>query len=93
MKKKQQDKKLKPKKEEEEDDVDIDELLKEFHLSNSKKDIQQSVMSKRSNFSMNCMPNHTDILFFGGEYFDGKKVELFNDLWLYQTGITLTVSS
>lgn len=65
---------------------DIEKILAEF----AKKDAERVAVtirnclqpSPRSNFTMSTLPNG-DMLMFGGEFCDGEKTTVFNDLFLW----------
>ena len=44
--------------------------------------------SHRSNFSMTAHPDNPEIVFFGGEFYNGKTTRMFNDLLVYNIKVT-----
>lgn len=66
---------------------DIDQLLKDFkEATQTHTQIEQNCEppSRRANCSLNVNPiNTNELILFGGEYFDGKRVEMYNDFYKY----------
>jgi len=66
---------------------DIENMVKAIEDEEKKrqevKETSVGPPSHRSNFSMTTHPNNPEIIFFGGEFYDGKKTLLNNDFLLY----------
>ena len=52
------------------------------------KEIKVDAPSHRSNFSMTVHPDNPEIVFFGGEFYNGKTTKMFNDLLVYNIKVT-----
>ncbi|KAA0188383.1 Kelch domain-containing protein 4 [Fasciolopsis buskii] len=65
----------------------IEEMLQEFQREQQKlSEITLSVTgppTPRSHFSFVASPDTGELMIFGGEYFDGKKITMFSDVFLY----------
>jgi N-acetylneuraminic acid mutarotase len=66
---------------------DIDKLLEEFkEATQIQTQVEQNCEppSRRANCSLTVNPiNTNELILFGGEYFDGKRVEMYNDFYKY----------
>jgi hypothetical protein len=73
----------------EEPEEDIDSLLNAFEKEQKEKfqvteETNAPSPSRRANASLSANPvNPSELLLFGGEFFDGQKVHMFNDLYRY----------
>ncbi|KAJ3277106.1 hypothetical protein HDV01_000158 [Terramyces sp. JEL0728] len=85
---KQDEKKIKKSKKDEEVD-DIDAILDEFRqqqtdLYKVTEEANCSPPSRRANASLSVNPlNPAELILFGGEYYDGQKVYMYNDFFKY----------
>ncbi|KAI8926755.1 hypothetical protein BC831DRAFT_455314 [Entophlyctis helioformis] len=89
---KEEQKKLrKQKKELDEPEEDIDALLEEFNKSEQDKfkvteEFDCPPPSRRCNASLTANPlNPAELLLFGGEFYDGRTVHMYNELFRYNT--------
>lgn len=66
---------------------DIESMVKAIEEEERKrqevKEVQVEAPSARSNFSMCAHPDNPEIIFFGGEFYNGQKTGMFNDLLIY----------
>lgn len=68
---------------------DIDQILQDFHKNQVKMfqvntEINCDPPSRRANATMIVNPlNQSELIMFGGEYFNGKTVQMYNDLYRY----------
>jgi len=68
---------------------DIEDIIKSIEAEEKKrtevtiKNIDAPL--QRSGFSMTVHPESSEIIFFGGEFFNGSKTKMFSDLLLYNT--------
>jgi len=66
---------------------DIESMVKAIEEEERKrqevKEIAVDPPSHRSNFSMTAHPDNPEIVFFGGEFYNGQKTTMFNDLLVY----------
>ncbi|TPP58046.1 rRNA biogenesis protein RRP5 [Fasciola gigantica] len=65
----------------------IEEMLQEFQREQQKlTEVTCSITgppTPRSHFSLSASPDTSELMIFGGEYFDGKKITMFSDVFLY----------
>ncbi|THD27880.1 Kelch domain-containing protein 4 [Fasciola hepatica] len=65
----------------------IEEMLQEFQREQQKlTEVTCSTTgppTPRSHFSLSASPDTSELMIFGGEYFDGKKITMFSDVFLY----------
>jgi hypothetical protein len=82
--KKKGEKAAKPKQQpEQHEEEDFDTILQEFEQSQLNK-AASDVLTRRVNASLSVNPlNPSELIFFGGEYFNGKTVAMYNDLFFY----------
>ncbi|XP_023326952.1 kelch domain-containing protein 4 [Eurytemora carolleeae] len=68
---------------------DIEKIVKQIEAEEKKrkevKELTVQPPSHRSNFSMTAHPDNPEIVFFGGEYYNGSKTQMFSDLLIYNT--------
>jgi len=68
---------------------DIENIVKAIEAEEQKrkevKELSVKPPSHRSSFSMTAHPDNPEIVFFGGEYYNGKQTEMFSDLLIYNT--------
>lgn len=68
---------------------DIENIVKQIEAEEQKrkevKELSVEAPSHRSSFSMTAYPDNPEIIFFGGEYYNGSKTQMFNDLLIYNT--------
>jgi len=66
---------------------DIESMVKAIEEEERKRQEVKEVIveppSHRSNFSMTAHPDNPEIVFFGGEFYNGQKTSMFNDLFVY----------
>ena len=66
---------------------DIENMVKAIEEEEKKrqevKEVSVEAHSHRSNFSMTAHPNNPEIIFFGGEFYNGQKTLVYNDMLLY----------
>lgn len=66
---------------------DIESMVKAIEEEEKKrqevKEVPVGLPSHRSNFSMTAHPDLPEIFFFGGEFYNGQKTKMFNDLLIY----------
>ncbi|GAA6111316.1 kelch domain-containing protein 4, partial [Tachysurus ichikawai] len=66
---------------------DLETLIAEFQLQDAKKtQVVETVCpppSPRLNASLSAHPEKDELILFGGEFFNGKKTFLYNDLFFY----------
>ena len=71
---------------------DIESLVKAIEAEERKrqevKEVKVEAPSHRSNFSMTSHPDNPEIVFFGGEFYNGKTTRMFNDLLVYNIKVT-----
>ena len=71
---------------------DIESLVKAIEEEERKrqevKEVKVEAPSHRSNFSMTVHPDNPEIVFFGGEFYNGKTTKMFNDLLVYNIKVT-----
>uniref|UniRef100_A0A8C0UCK8 Kelch domain containing 4 n=1 Tax=Cyanistes caeruleus TaxID=156563 RepID=A0A8C0UCK8_CYACU len=69
------------------EEEDLEALIAEFQISDAKKTqvIESSCPppSPRLNCSLCAHPERDELILFGGEYFNGQKTYLYNDLYIY----------
>ncbi|XP_053487587.1 kelch domain-containing protein 4 isoform X1 [Ictalurus furcatus] len=69
------------------EEEDLEALIAEFQLLDAKKtQVVESTCpppSPRLNASLSAHPEKDELILFGGEYFNGKKTYLYNDLFFY----------
>jgi len=68
---------------------DIENIVKQIEAEEQKrkevKELAVDPPSYRSSFSMTPHPDNPEIIFFGGEYYNGSKTEMYSDLLIYNT--------
>ncbi|XP_059613444.1 kelch domain-containing protein 4 [Phlebotomus argentipes] len=69
-------------------EADIEELLAKYKVDPTKKDtpaveVDCPAPSPRVNFSVITHPTKDQLIFYGGEFYDGQKAEVFDDLFFY----------
>jgi len=68
---------------------DIENIVKQIEAEEQKrkevKELSVNPPSHRSSFSMTAYPGNPEIIFFGGEYYNGSKTQMFSDLLIYNT--------
>ena len=66
---------------------DIESMVKAIEEEERKrqevKEMTVGAPSHRSNFSITAHPDNPEIIFFGGEFYNGQKTTMFNDLLIY----------
>ena len=66
---------------------DIESMVKAIEEEERKrqevKEVTVGPPSHRSNFSITAHPDNPEIIFFGGEFYNGQKTSMFNDLLIY----------
>uniref|UniRef100_A0A1L8DAQ5 Kelch domain-containing protein 4 n=1 Tax=Nyssomyia neivai TaxID=330878 RepID=A0A1L8DAQ5_9DIPT len=65
---------------------DIEELLAKYRVDPIRKEASEidcQPPSPRVNFSIVTHPTKDQLIFFGGEFFDGQKAEVYDDLFFY----------
>ena len=66
---------------------DIESMVKAIEEEERKrqevKEVTVEAPSHRSNFSITAHPDNPEIIFFGGEFYNGQKTTMFNDLFIY----------
>ena len=66
---------------------DIESMVKAIEEEERKrqevKEVTVGAPSHRSNFSITAHPDNPEIIFFGGEFYNGQKTTMFNDLLIY----------
>ena len=66
---------------------DIESMVKAIEEEERKrqevKEMSVGAPSHRSNFSITAHPDNPEIIFFGGEFYNGQKTTMFNDLLIY----------
>jgi len=66
---------------------DIESMVKAIEEEEKKRQEVKEVVvgppSHRSNFSMTAHPDNPEIVFFGGEFYNGQKTAMFNDLLVF----------
>ena len=66
---------------------DIESLVKAIEEEERKrqevKEVKVDPPSHRSNFSMTVHSDNPEIIFFGGEFYNGQSTKMFNDLLIY----------
>ena len=66
---------------------DIESMVKAIEEEERKrqevKEVTVEAPSHRSNFSITAHPDNPEIIFFGGEFYNGQKTTMFNDLLIY----------
>ena len=66
---------------------DIESMVKAIEEEERKrqevKEVAVGAPSHRSNFSITAHPDNPEIIFFGGEFYNGQKTTMFNDLLIY----------
>jgi len=66
---------------------DIESMVKAIEEEERKrqevKEVPVGPPSHRSNFSMISHPDHPEIIFFGGEFYNGQKTVIFKELLIY----------
>ena len=66
---------------------DIESMVKAIEEEERKrqevKEVTVGPPSHRSNFSITAHPDNPEIIFFGGEFYNGQKTTMFNDLLIY----------
>ena len=68
---------------------DIESLVKAIEAEERKRqEVKVEAPSHRSNFSMTAHPDNPEIVFFGGEFYNGKTTRMFNDLLVYNIKVT-----
>ncbi|XP_062856379.1 kelch domain-containing protein 4 [Trichomycterus rosablanca] len=69
------------------EEEDLEALIAEFQLLDAKKtQVMESACpppSPRLNASLSAHPEKDELILFGGEFFNGKKTYLYNDLFFY----------
>uniref|UniRef100_A0A1B0DRD9 Kelch domain-containing protein 4 n=1 Tax=Phlebotomus papatasi TaxID=29031 RepID=A0A1B0DRD9_PHLPP len=69
-------------------EADIEELLAKYKVDPTKKEtaateIECPAPSPRVNFTVVTHPTKDQLIFFGGNFYDGKKAEVYDDLFMY----------
>jgi len=66
---------------------DIESMVKAIEEEERKrqevKEVSVGPPSNRSSFSMTSHPDNPEIIFFGGEFYNGQKTTMFNELLIY----------
>jgi len=66
---------------------DIESIVKAIEEEEKKRQEVKEVVveppTHRSNFSMTSHPDNPEIVFFGGEFYNGQKTSMFNDLLVF----------
>ena len=66
---------------------DIESMVKAIEEEERKrqevKEVAVGAPSHRSSFSITAHPDNPEIIFFGGEFYNGQKTTMFNDLLIY----------
>jgi len=66
---------------------DIENIVKAIEEEEKKrqevKEVKVEPPSHRSNFSMTIHPDNPELIFFGGEFYNGQTTKMFNDLLIY----------
>lgn len=82
-------KKLKSKIKKETGEDDIENIVKAIEEEERKrkevKEVKVDPPSHRSNLSVCAHPDHPELVFFGGEFYNGSKTLMFNDLLIFNT--------
>ncbi|KAL4623514.1 kelch domain-containing protein 4 [Arapaima gigas] len=69
------------------EEEDLEALIAEFQLLDAKKtqvlEAECTPPSPRLNASLSAHPEKDELILFGGEFFNGKKTYLYNDLFFY----------
>ena len=72
---------------------DIENIVKSIEEEEKKrqevKEVKIDPPSHRSNFSMSIHPDNPEIIFFGGEFYNGQTTKMFNDLIIYNIKVRL----
>ena len=76
---------------------DIENIVKSIEEEEKKrqevKEVKIDPPSHRSNFSMSIHPDNPEIIFFGGEFYNGQTTKMFNDLIIYNIKVKWVLSS
>jgi len=82
-------KKLKSKVQKETGEDDIENIVKAIEAEEQKrkevKEIKVEPPSHRSNLSFTAHPDHPELVLFGGEFHNGNKTIMYNDLLIFNT--------
>jgi len=82
-------KKLKSKVKKETGEDDIENIVKDIEAEEQKrKEVKENKVdppSHRSNLSLLAHPDHPELVLFGGEFHNGNKTTMFNDLLIFNT--------
>ena len=82
-------KKLKSKVQKETGEDDIENIVKAIEAEEQKrkevKEVKVDPPSHRSNLSFTAHPDHPELVLFGGEFHNGNKTIMFNDLLIFNT--------
>ncbi|CAH2324124.1 kelch domain-containing 4 isoform X1 [Pelobates cultripes] len=69
------------------EEEDLEALIAEFQSLDAKKtQVQETTCpapTPRLNASLTCHPEKDELILFGGEYFNGQKTFLYNELYIY----------
>ncbi len=69
------------------DDEDLGAIIKEFErMDSAAGKVEEAVVpppSPRVNGSLTAHPSRDELIYFGGEVFDGKATRFFNELYRY----------
>ena len=72
---------------------DIENIVKSIEEEEKKrqevKEVKIDPPSHRSNFSMSIHPDNPEIIFFGGEFYNGQTTKMFNDLIIYNIKVRM----
>ena len=68
-----------------EDDIEsmVKAIEEEERRRQEVKEVSVEAPSHRSSFSITAHPDNPEIIFFGGEFYNGQKTTMFNDLLIY----------
>ena len=76
---------------------DIENIVKSIEEEEKKrqevKEVKIDPPSHRSNFSMSIHPDNPEIIFFGGEFYNGQTTKMFNDLIIYNIKVRIILHS
>ena len=79
------------------DDEDLGAIIKEFErMDSAAGKVEESVVpppSPRVNGSLTAHPSRDELLYFGGEVFDGKTTRFFNELYRCTSALPLHAST
>lgn len=70
--------------------TDIIEIVARLEADEAKRTIVQEIICEpptpRSNFSICAHPEREELIIFGGEFFNGQNLSLYNDMFFYNIG-------